>query len=400
MGERRRERRGSYAILYGVSGWMLLGFGALAIDIGMIRLAQSQSQDVADAASQGALLALRATGDAAKATTIAEAVAANNRVSGAAPTLQTIRFGVWQDGAFSEDDERPNAVQVEVGRPIDLALSRIWGYSTFPVSRSSTSAARTLEVILVMDITNSWSQANFSNARLAALEFYDTIANAAGPEDRIGMVLFSGQYGVEYTPLYTIPEAEASGVRYDWSVLRTASKAGTPSTNSNGCNVYTGASTNDFSSPAGGCFPQMWREYADESGTDHTTGLEMAKLMFEEQDDPSVYRALVLLTDGEPNGTGAHAQRAAAGFVDDRWRWYKTNIRRNTSAVISESQSLAETMQEELDVNIWAISFVASASWMNNVIQGDGYFVQTSSSNALAGIFEDIAEGLPVAVVQ
>jgi Flp pilus assembly protein TadG len=401
MTARRRSRRGNYAVLYGLSGWMLLGFGALALDLGMVRLAQTQAQDVADAASQGALLALRGTGDLDLARDVAQDLVAHNTVSGAAPTLQSIRFGVWENSTFTEDNLRPNSVEVQVGRPIDLALSRIWGWDTFAVSRPSTSAARTLHVILVMDITNSWTQANFANARAAAVEFYDTILNAAGPDDRIGMVVFTGQYGVEHTPLYTLDEAEYYGVRDDWSILRTASKAGTYSaTNTNGCTVYSGTSANDFSNPSGGCFPHMWREYLDEYGTDHTTGMEMAKLMFSEVTDPSVYRALVILTDGEPNGTGPHVQRTTDGYVEDRWRWYKTNIQRTTSQVTSETQTLATDMNTSMDVNIWAISFVASASWMTSVDQGDGYFIRTSSSSALSGIFEDIAESLPIAVVQ
>jgi Flp pilus assembly protein TadG len=401
MTARRRSRRGNYAVLYGLSGWMLLGFGALALDLGMIRLAQTQAQDVADAASQGALLRLRATGDISEATDVAADLVAHNMVSGAAPTLQSIQFGVWDNSTFTEDNIDPNSVRVQVGRPIELALSRIWGWDTFAVTRPSTSAARTLHVILVMDITNSWTQANFANARAAAVEFYDTISNAAGPDDRIGMVLFSGQYGVEQTPLYTLDEAEYYSVRDDWTNLRTASKAGTYSaTNTYGCNVYTGTLQNNFSNPSGGCFPQMWREYADESGTDHTTGMEMAKLMFSEVTDPSVYRALVILTDGEPNGTGNHVQRATAGFVENRWRWYKTNIQRTTSQVTSETQALAADLNATMDVNVWAISFVAAATWMNSVDQGDGYFIRTSSSSALSGIFEDIAESLPIAVVE
>jgi hypothetical protein len=37
---------------------------------------------------------------------------------------------------------------------------------------------------------------------------------------------------------------------------------------------------------------------------------------------------------------------------------------------------------------------------MNSVDQGDGYFIQTSSSSALIDIFDDIAQSLPVAIVE
>jgi hypothetical protein len=37
---------------------------------------------------------------------------------------------------------------------------------------------------------------------------------------------------------------------------------------------------------------------------------------------------------------------------------------------------------------------------MTGVVQGDGYYVKTSSASALVPIFQDIAESLPVALVK
>ncbi|MEZ4234590.1 MAG: TadG family pilus assembly protein [Myxococcota bacterium] len=379
--------------------FVLMLFAAMAVDIGVVRLAISQDQDVADAASQAALLTLRTSGSESVAREAAEHVVGMNLVAGGIPQLQDIQFGVWDNGAFSPSNV-PNAVRVTTGRDVPMAIARLWGWHVRPVSRSSVSAARALHVVLVMDITNSWSQSNFANARAAAVAFYDHIDAVAGPDDKIGMVVFTGQYGVEHTPLMSLEDADAVHVRDNWNQLRTASKAGTPANNSNGCNVYSGTKLNDFSNPYNGCFPNMWREYIDESGTDHTTGLEMARAMFSENDDPTVYRAVLVLTDGDPNGTGAHTQRAAAHYDETRWRYYKTGVRRSTNQVISDSQSLSATMWDEREINIWAVSFVASATWLNDVVQGDGYFTRTSSSSALVAIFEDVAESLPVAIVQ
>jgi hypothetical protein len=394
------RRRGSYATLYAGMIFVLMVFAALAIDIGIVRLSIGQAQDVADAASQAALLTLRGTSDLGVATTAAEKVIGRNRVGGGIPALEDIQFGIWEDGAFVASALRPNAVRVTAGRPVPMQISRLWGWTTRPVSRTSISAARSLHVVLVMDITNSWYQSDFANARSAAVAFYDRIVAAAGPDDRIGLVVFTGQYGVEHTPLMRVDDAVAMNVRSNWAALGTASKAGSPSTNSRGCIPHVDPKVNDFTNPYNGCFPKMWREYQDEAGTDHTTGMEMARAMLREDPDPAVYRAMLILTDGEPNGTGLHAQRADAKYEENRWRYYKTAIRRGTTAVIADSQALGATLWDELEVNVWAVSFVASATWLNQVVQGDGYFTRTSSSAALVPIFEDVAESLPATIVQ
>lgn len=396
----RRQRRGSYGALYAIGGFCLLGFGAIAVDVAMLRLAAADAQDIADAASQAALLELRASGDTSAATSIGKLVVSKNRMLGTTPDVQSLEFGEWVDGAFVGGGTRPNAVRVQVGRTVDTALGRVLGVMEVDVARQAVSAARPIHTILVMDITNSWSQANFANARLAALEFFDAVSAANGPDDRIGMVVFTGQYGVEQTPLMLVDDAEEAGVREEWAALRTASKAGTLDAAKVNCNVYSGALTNDFSNPYGGCYPNMWREYIDESGTDHTTGLQMAATMFAEQGDPSAYRALLLLTDGQPNGTGAHVQRAAAGFNEDRWRFYKTNLRRTTGQVQTDSVALSSDMWDDQEVNQWMVSFVSDASFLKSAVHGDGYYTLTKSSSALIDIFADVAESLPVAIVE
>jgi Putative Tad-like Flp pilus-assembly len=397
---KRRHRRGSYAALYAIAGFVLLGFGAIAVDVAMLRLAAADAQDIADAASQAALLELRSTGSTSTASDVASLVVAKNVMLGVPPAVQLLEFGRWDDGAFVAGGARPNAVRVQVGRTVDTALARVLGVQEVDVARHAVSASRSIHTILVMDITNSWSQANFANARAAAVAFFDAVSAANGPEDRIGMVVFTGQYGVEQTPLMLVDDAEEDGVRATWDALRTASKAGTLARNGIDCNVYSGGNTNNFSTPAGGCYPNMWREYADESGTDHTTGLQMARTMFSEHDDPDAYRALLLLTDGQPNGTGAHNQRAAARFSDTRWRYYKTGTRRNTAQVQTDSVALANSMWTDQEVNLWAVSFVADATFLQTAVHGDGYYQLTASSSALIPIFQDVAESLPVAIVQ
>ena len=398
-----KRRRGSYAILFGVMIVTILGFGALAVDVSWVRLAQSQAQDVADAASQAALVQLKRTGSGADAQFAAQEVVARNTVAGEPAQLVEFELGTWDDGNFVVSGTERNAVRVVVGRRMDMLLAPLFGWFQSDVGAEAVSAARTLHVILVMDITNSWCQQDFSGAREAAVRFFDVISGAHGPNDKIGMAVFTGRFGIEHTPMRLVSEAAVDGTRDDWAELRTASKAGTAKPSwqwgscgsDNGCNV---ASTNNFSSPLNGCYPNMWREYKDENGTDHAVGMEMARQMFLANPDPTAYRAMIVLTDGNPAGVGAHTQRGS--YQETRWDYIKSSKARTTSEVIADSQDLAAELHEDLEIDIWAVSFVADASWMEDVAQGAGYYVRTTDPDALVPIFEDIAESLPLAIVR
>ena len=409
----KRSRRGNYAVLFVLTIPVVLGFGALAVDTSFIRLAQSQTQDVADAASQAALLELRRTGSTALAHEAAQSVVDLNIIAGGVGTLKNLEFGAWDENGDPEGDrlltaEIPNAVRATVARDgsraIPLFLAKIWGYNSFTVERDATSASRKLQVVLVMDITNSWSPSNFDNARIASLEFFDIINESHGPEDLMGMTLFSNRFGWEYTPLTGFSSAAAvSDMRADWVGLRTASKAGQmTSAWPSGCTKNSGDDINDFEDPSvGGCFPGMPREYRDEPGTDHSTGMQMAYTMFDEAFDPTAFRVMLVLTDGEPNGLNAPGTaRADDGYVEDRWREYVGPAPRSGNAIRSESVAVAEAMWSELDVHTYVVSFKKDEAFMRSMAQGQGYFIRTDNSNALVPIFRDIANSLPMALVE
>ena len=408
------SERGSIAVIAAVALTVIIGFGALAIDVAYIRLAQAQAQDIADASSMAALVVLRRTGDPELAETAARAVVEKNTVVGSTPSMKEFSYGDWnpEDSTYSSDTESPNAIRLTVAREdsneVGLFLGRIFGWESVPVHASATSATRNLHAVLVMDITNSWTRPNFYYARDAATIFYDTVANAHGPYDMIGMDVFTGRYAWEFTPLVNVDEAEADdSVRPVWAAMETASKAGNPANNANGCKWYRSnkavpAKWNDFSSPVGGCFADMPREYTDEPGTDHTTGMEMAQVMFEEQDDPSAYRAMVVLTDGIPNGIskGHGTIRSASGYSETRWREYQGPAPHSTSGIKSDSVALAEDLYANDEVNTWVVSFVQDDVFMHQMAQGDGYFINTKDASALVEIFQQIANSLPMAVVE
>ena len=414
---RARARRGVYAILFALALVAILGFGALAIDVSYIRLAQMQTQDIADAASQAALFRLRRTADLDEARAAAAAVVAQNRVVGREPSLEDVVFGVWDHTAdpptFVETETRPNAVRVAVARTDDntvgLFLARLFGVAEADITREATSAARSLHVVLVMDITGSWSRRNFANARAASLAFLDVLESSYGEYDLVGMSVFSGRYAWEYTPMRLMSDEDSDGVaRTAWNRLEVASKGGTPRAYPTACaehpNTPAGRNSrrNDFTAPVGGCYPAMPREYTDEPGTDHTTGITLARTMFEEEIDPTAFRAMVVLTDGIPNGLAAgHGTfRTQLGYNETRWRQFRGPVPHSSAQVRSESNVLTQQMYDELGVNTWVVSFVENDAFMETMPKGLGYYVNTSSSAALVPIFEDIANSLPMAIVQ
>lgn len=416
-------RKGSYAILFAFSVVALLGFGALAIDVAYVRLAQMQVQDIADAASQAALYRLRRTGDLDDARDAAAAITRENRVVGVEPVLEEVEFGSWDHNsdppAFTATEVRPNAVRAVVSRSgengVDLFLARLFGFDSANIQREATSSARSLHVVLVMDITGSWhstpspqTQRDFRNARNAAVAFLDTLNASYGEYDQIGMVVFTGRYAWEFTPFTLLENTTATAAaRTQWNAMNVASKGGTPKTYPTVCAVKTGgtgksANANIFTSPTGGCYPNMPREYTDEPGTDHTTGITLARTMFEEEVDPTAFRAMVVLTDGAPNAiTSTHGvYRGQLGYSETRWRQYLGPRPHTEAQIKSESNSLTQSMYNELGVNTWVISFRDDQSFMHTMPKGVGYYTRTSDSNALVGIFENIANSLPMAIVR
>lgn len=411
-----RPRKGGYAVAVAVSLTVLLGMSALAVDAAWIWLARSMTQDTADAAAQAGLFVLRRTGDTATARTTVETIVEKNPVAGEPADLELLEFGLWDEAArtFTPSATLPNAVKVRVSRrgerSISLFLARIFGRDDFEVAATAVAAARSLHACIAFDITNSWSHTNYHKAVQAALDFYDISAASPGPYDMMGLAVFTGRFAWEFSPMTNTVQDVSAGrpMRAKWAALETASKSGKYNANQSSahCNIESGTRKDVFtatsSTNVGGCFPHMPREYqTDEAGTDHTTGLKMCQTMFSEQTNPSVYRALIVLTDGIPNGTLAIAgtRRAASLYTETRWREYFGPFQ-STSTIKSQSVSLTRSMWETQRVHTWVVSFVQHDAFMPQMVQGDGYYVQATSASQLQPAFRSIANSMPMTLVQ
>lgn len=412
----RRHRKGNYAVILAATLVVMLGFGALAVDVSWMHVVRAQAQDVADAASQAAMIVYKRTGDTTAGEAAAAGIVARNPIGGDPGDLERIDFGYWDTTGgvrtFVPSSEGINAARVTVSRvganAVALFLARVFGREDFEVRARATSAQRDLRVLLVMDITGSWhewhhNQEDFNYARTAAVTFLDQLTTTYGQTDKIGMVVFTGRYAYEFTPFRLVAtEAGDHAVRTAWSQLNVASKAGRVQPYPAVCRLNAAPNQNNFAAPAGGCYPNMTREYTDEPGTDHTTGMEMARRMFEEEDRAAYYRAMVVLTDGAPNGlfAGNGALREASGYSEARWREYIGPAPHSTAQIKTDSVARAQDLWDELRVNTWVVSFVQDDPFMPAMCHGDGYYAHTNDAAVLVPIFEQIARGLPLAIVE
>ena len=358
------------------------------------------------------MIALRHTGDTTLAQAAAQKIVDSNLVAGHPAELDTIAFGLWDieeaTPTLQTSSPNPNAVRVRVAREgensIPLQLARIMGHEDFEVSAESTSATRSLQVILVMDITNSWSEKNFLKARAASELALEMLGNTVTPHDEVGMTIFTNRFAWEYTPLTRIAIASNyAEVETDWSILNTASKAGKDTNKDDGtnCSVHSGTKLNNFDSPAGGCYPHMPREWSDEPGTDHSTGILLARQMFEESSSEASFRAMIILTDGQPNGLGAPGtKRAAAGYTETRWNEYVGPAPRTTNEIRYAGVDSAQELWEDLEVHTWVVSFVADDWMMDGMVTGDGHYTRTSTASELEPIFAQIISEMPLAIVE
>lgn len=406
-------RRGNYAMLFAVALAVLLGFGALAIDIAYQIMTKAQAQGVADAASQAAIIVLRQTGDQTQARRAAEHVVSLNAVAHGRATMTELTFGSWDDAepdpVFRPTVVRPNAARVRVARAGDASvpylLAPILGFESFDVNAMATSAARSTQVIIVLDVTGSWGERDFAEARAAVLTALDMLTLSASDVDEVGLTIFTNRYAWEYTPLTDIALPEnAIAVQADWAKLNLASKGGTDLNPLDGldCELKPMPQRDDFTNPAGGCYPNSPREYTDESGTDHSVGLQQARAMFEERPGGAAFRGLIVLTDGRPNRLEAEAGqiRQSQGYQETRWREHLGPVPRTEEQIRAASVAVTEDLWNELRVHTWVVSLVAHDAMMPMMAQGDGYYTRTDDPTRLAAIFAQIISEMPLAIVE
>jgi Flp pilus assembly protein TadG len=183
----RRSRRGVALVVLAVCLLVLLAFLALAIDLGMLALAQTQVSDAADAAALAAARALNgntesdADNNYAAATPAAQAVVASNKVLGTALTSSQVNVKIgcytysYTNKRFEGQFTRPasdnwNMAQATVTANVSSAMgfSKAVGFSVPNLSSTATAAHRPRDICMILDYSGSMRFAS-----LLGLDYYD-----------------------------------------------------------------------------------------------------------------------------------------------------------------------------------------------------------------------------------
>lgn len=431
----RPRRGGNFAMIFAFLLTVLLGFGALAIDLSFIRNTRMELQNATDAAAHAALLALRRGETETVARQVAKDIAAANTVGAKALSLADadIEFGTWNfdTRTWSSGTAEPNSVRVTARRdesaldgPIQLFLAPFIGVTTADAEAFATSAFRYRKIMIAFDVTGSF-QLSMDRAREAIEGFREYVCTNGTENDKMGMVLFAN-VAMLYDALGTVTPSNCSAWRDHWwgNPARTTCDVCTDLVNTstflsqdgfNGitvCNydgLYSARTlrTYDCSEPltSSNHPPPPFDKCTDniachdgavagyEEGTAQASGLELAidTLMSDEAD--ANVKVIVLVSDGKPQ--------------------CNTNGRENLSepcpaqrAVDAQDQA---TRAAENNISIYTVSFCNGCSsyaeaeqyaFMSSLVTGAGVAYSTTDADNLEGILEEIARSIPVSLVE
>lgn len=409
----RRARRGNYVMLLGAAVTVALGLGAFAIDIPYRLMSQGQAQGVADAAARAALVALRRTGDVDVATSVAQSVVATNGVAGVAPDVVSFSFGSWDDTQAVPEwipgGSHPNAVSLEVGRTggsaVDYLFAKVIGYTTFNVSCHAVAATHSNQIAFVLDVSPSWSQADFAAARAGLVAALDSLSATAAPGDVISLTVFNSRYAWTVTPWTSLSDAgDVATLRAQWQSLNVASRAGedTDAADTVECTYHTGGAADDFTSPDGGCYADMPRAYVDEAGVDPSVGLRNAEALFAASSAASRFRGVVLIMGNNPAAVPATAgdQRVGDAYSEVRWTQFDGGANPVLDDIGTASVASAGRLWTQLQAHTWVVALHADHAMFAASAHGDGYAVQTNTASNATALLRQVVAELPIAIVE
>lgn len=399
---RQNARSGNFALLFGVSMIGILGFAALVIDISYLRIAAIQAQNAADAGAHAGLVSLRSERDEASAETVAEYVINMNLVAGDAVVVDsqtTIDFGQWDFSTRTFDTAAAynNAIQVTVARNsasteggVALFIAPIWGHMTGNVWAQATSALRSREVMFALDISRSFADdpdtgtVQFSYARSAVLDFLEEMYHGGSPfpGDQLGLVAFAGDSQV-FTSLSLVSDNYDDIVtqwenELDWCNSTELTEA-----------QYISYGMQYHAAPSMlSCCDHPSGSYCDwyDAGTDIGSALNLATAQFSAPGTSESVKTLVLISDGLPSCPSPIDTAACA------------------AGLRSDAQAAATAAYAQ-DINIYTVAYnptsdSAQTLFMEGLVRGNGEFSESPDPSDLPLLLEQIADDIPIALVQ
>ncbi len=391
----RRERRGNYSLIIGITIPLTFGFAALGLDLAYLTLARTQAQAISDAASHAAFVVYRDSLDPDLALDAATYIVNNNNVGDRPPTLESVILGGWDpsDASFSVDYDWTNAAFVEVSRAgqnkLEPLIARVIGWTGWSIYSSAVTAGQTREVMIAQDITGSFADEDMDNARIADLAFLDYMISSPYPNDKVGMSTFVG--GVEddaWDPLDPL-EGNEVATRALWETLDSCN-----------CNepAYEPICQAIHSPSEWAGYGACWEWFCDDGyhnvneqphmqdcfdfGAETAPGAGIDQSIDEllASGVPTSFQAIVLVSDGAPccgDVLTAEREADAVAAADRAW---------------------------ENGIHVWTVGFDAGDTgnlvFLESLQRGMGESYVTPDSDELAAIMIEIATAMPVTLVQ
>lgn len=166
-----RSRRGASAITIGLSLTVLLGAGAVVVDLGYQRVVGHQLQAGVDAAAIAGAAHLADGADTARTT--AQVVAALNQAGADPITLddEDVEIGTWNEttGVFTVNESSASAIRVTRSEgDVPTFLGRIFGADQLSVTRSAIATTTGDAVCGVLadvlaDVRGTWSTDSYDS---------------------------------------------------------------------------------------------------------------------------------------------------------------------------------------------------------------------------------------------
>lgn len=385
---KRNQRRGNYSLLMGSMCFIVVGFAAFAVDIGLITMAELQAQATADAASHAALVVFRDAYDwsgnpapaVAAGNNAAQFIVAKNKVAMGTAILDQVQYGNYNfetrlfQGGINQFGA--NAVRARVSRQgsntVDLLLAPILGVDHHDVNANAITAQQRRAVMLVQDMSCSMmygAGVGVLNSRIGATAFMDYLESHPQEGDKIGLAMFAS-YGVT-EPSATNQNGGASNsyTATPWLPLKLIeTNAGLIQTRIDGiCNTLQ---SNPCPTP-----PTAWHPVSSEIGemTNPAPGMRQAINQLILGSNKTFFRGMVVMSDGVP--TAGEGQTGAVNASNAAW---------------------AE------DIHVWSIVFHNGSFDLSNMqalVRGSGFMQSSTNAGDLAAMFETVARSLPTALV-
>lgn len=427
----QRVRKGNFLVMFAASITVVLGFGALAIDLSYLRNSRMELRNAVDAASHAAMIEYRRSASEGLARAVAKQVAAENKVAGHTLTLQDadVTFGVWDfdTSSFGTSGGFINAVQVVATRdadatdgPIQFFLAPVLGIDSGAATADATSAFRFREMMLILDTTGSFRK-DIDNGRDAIIGFLDRVYLNHLPQDTIGLITFAQEANL-FSSLQSL-EVNYATLRASWygDGDRTNRNCPSPCT-------YRGAATGlgicfkdqDGDGVANSTIPVYERpvfsqRYVDASGTenlncydgsyfpapdrqegtDHSVGLEAAIDHLEDYGLPGNLKVIVMVTDGKVQCKQPDDATSAA-CVTARTEQAYAQAQRAAEAGMSTFVVMYCSTTDCNDPIVRA----RYEAYSEALVTGTGRAYFTNVGTELDDILAQIADSLPIVIVE